>query len=109
MPGNSSNVADDVRNMSLAEVVDTYGEIEATIKALDKRKKELADAIKGAVRNNTGTFAGARYAVTVTQVAGRKTLDKDAVSAALRVAGLDPENYMKEGAPTMRIAASKLG
>jgi len=98
----------DPSEMSLEQAVDAYGELEAALKAAEKRKKAIAEVIKGAARVGAGTLTGEFYAVTVTEVAGRKTLDKDAVLPALAAAGHDPENFMKVSAPYVRLSASKL-
>lgn len=89
----------------ITESVREYGEIAAQIKALEARAKALSATIKEyAVAENRFEFETAAYSVTVTEVAGRKTLDVEAYEKAT---GVESAGFYKVGKPSIRLEVSE--
>ncbi len=79
---------------NIKPLVIELGAVVEDIKNLTARKKELESAVRPVLASR-GTIQFDNVQITVTEQAGRKTIDKDALIAD----GIDVEKYMKQGAP----------
>lgn len=75
-------------------MMDRLAEIKGVIKRLEGEAKELEEVIRPALVGR-GELVYNGYSFNCKEVAGRKTLDKEAVEAA----GIDLEPFMKVGRP----------
>jgi len=90
-----------------AALLDALGEVTDQIKLLELKKKELRNALNSYFErlSGSGTVMGKEYAIKYTMNPGRKTLDK----VALAEAGVDVEDYMKQGKPFLTLSCSRIG
>jgi hypothetical protein len=77
-------------------------EVDDAIKELTKRREELKRNL--GEMNRMGTMSIGTHEVSITKHAGNRTLSKD----LLKEAGIDPDNYMKQGKPYVRMVVKKL-
>ena len=79
------------------------GGIIEQIRDLTARKKELEEQLRPQLLGR-GAVQFDDYQYQVTQVAGRKTIDKD----AMKDAGINIDDYMKQGAPYTKMVCKKV-
>lgn len=75
-----------------------YADLVKVKKAAEARMKELDQIIRPALAGKGNTLVG-NYVFTLTNVAGRRTIDKDALIAD----GIDVSKYEKIGNPSTKL------
>ena len=93
---------------SLDNAAKVYGQLIAEKKAIEQQLKELEPYLKEAFADK-GTVVRGGFAFKATTQAGRKTLDKKALSQACSNLGLDIEAFYTVGAPYVRMSVDKVG
>lgn len=94
-------------NDNLKSVAQTYGELKMQYKAIEKQLKALEGPLREALVDKGDVNIG-NYVYTVKTFPGRKTVDKEALSAALSKHGLDLDAFMKVGAPFTTMSVKEI-
>jgi hypothetical protein len=84
-----------------------YGKLRMQMKQIEARLKELDERIRPIIAER-GKLVYDGYAFNCKAVAGRKTLDKEAVGAFLAEHGTKLEDFEKVGAPYTTLSVEQL-
>lgn len=85
---------DEAEREKIAALAKETAKLRADIKTIETKKKEVEADLKTALFTaGTTRLAGDDWSVSISKNAGRMSLDKNAMIEA----GLDPEDYMKQG------------
>lgn len=84
---------------NIKPLVIELGEIVESMKNMTARKKEIEMQVRPVLASR-GTIQFDNVQITVTEQAGRKSIDKDALLAD----GINVDDYMKQGAPFTKMS-----
>lgn len=97
---NAPKMPEFVASRSAVALVNKYAAIKREEKELGELKDEVASKLKDALKDSDNRIETASFIATLTEVAGRKTLD---VGSYAKATGVSPDPYYKTGKPSERL------